>query len=141
MRHLLLLLALGLPIGVASAQTLGEITGEVKDPSGAIAPGASVIATNTATNLSRTTLTNEAGICSFPALIPRTYQLRVEAPGFQPMVRSDIELQVQQTARVDFTLAIGQATQTIEVSGAAQLLTTEAGRLILAQKLQCSSNG
>src|SRR5215471_14269201 len=125
MRHPLLLLALGLPIGVASAQTLGEITGEVKDPSGAIAPGASVIATNTATNLSRTTLTNEAGIYSFPALIPGTYRLPVEAPGFQPMVRSDIELQVQQTARVDFTRAMGQASQTIEVSGAAQLLTTE----------------
>ena len=50
MRHLLLLLGLGLPIGVASGQTLGEITGEVKDQSGAIAPNASITAINTATS-------------------------------------------------------------------------------------------
>src|SRR5712691_5924087 len=125
MRQLLLVLGLCLTIGVASAQTFGEITGEVKDQSGAVAPNASVTATNTATNASRTTRSNEAGIYSFPALLPGPYQVKVEAPGFQLVVRSNIELQVQQTARVDFTLTVGQATQTIEVSGSAQLLTTE----------------
>src|SRR5713101_7152482 len=125
MRQILILLGLCLPVGVASAQTFGEITGEVKDQSGAVAPNASVTATNTATNASRNTRSNEAGIYSFPDLVPGPYQVKVEAPGFQPMVRSNIELQVQQTARIDFTLTVGQATQTIEVSGAVQLLTTE----------------
>src|SRR5712691_5109822 len=125
MRQLLLVFGLRLPIGVASAQTFGEITGEVKDQSGAIAPGVSITATNTATNAVRGTRTNEAGIYSFPAMTPGTYQLKVEAAGFQPMVRSNVELQVQQTARIDFTLVVGQASQTIEVSSAAALLTTE----------------
>ena len=49
---------------------------------------------------SRTTRTNEAGIYSFPAMVPGPYQVKVEAPGFQSTVRSNIELQVQQTARV-----------------------------------------
>src|SRR5712692_2468989 len=125
MRHLVMVMGLCLPIGVASAQTSGEITGEVKDQSGAVAPNAAVTVTNTATNAARSTTTNGAGIYGFPSLVPGTYQVKVEAPGFQPMVRTNIELQVQQTARVDFTLTIGQASQTIEVSGAGQLLTTE----------------
>src|SRR5947208_10321814 len=125
MRQLLLVLGLCLPIGVASAQTFGEITGEVKDQSGAIAPNVSITATNTATNASRTTRTNDAGIYSFPALSPGNYQLKVEAPGFQPMVRNNVELQIQQTARIDFSLVVGQALQTFEVTSAAVLLTTE----------------
>src|SRR6266436_6708832 len=136
MRQILILLGLCLPIGVASAQTFGEITGEVKDQSGAVAPNASVTATNTATNAARTTRSNEAGIYSFPALLPGPYQVKVEAPGFQPMVRSNIELQVQQTARIDFTLAVGQITQTVEVSGTAALLTTESATVgtVIEQK-------
>ena len=87
MHQLFVLLGLCLPIGVASAQTFGEITGEVKDQSGAVAPGVSVTAANTATNMSRTTRTNEVGIYSFPSLLPGTWQIKVEAPGFEPMVR------------------------------------------------------
>jgi hypothetical protein len=136
MHHLFVLLGLCLPIGVASAQTFGEITGEVKDQSGAIAPNVPVTAANTATNASRATRTNEAGIYSFPSLLPGTYQVKVEAPGFEPMVRSNVELQVQQTARVDFTLTVGQATQSIEVSGSGQLLTTESATVgtVIEQK-------
>ena len=70
MRQLLLALVLCLSAGVVSAQTFGEITGEVKDQSGAIVPGAPVTATNTAANALRSTVTNEAGIYSFPALVP-----------------------------------------------------------------------
>src|ERR1700724_507771 len=125
MRQLFLLPVLSLLISAASAQTFGEITGEVKAPSGAVAPNASATATHVATNAARTTRTNEAGIYSFPALIPGTYQVRVEAAGFQLAVCSNIDLQVQQTARIDFTLTVGQATQTVEVSAAAQALTTE----------------
>src|SRR5713226_1180436 len=129
MRQLWIVLGLCMTIGIASAQTFGEITGEVKDQSGAVAPNAPITAINTATNASRSTRTNEQGIYSIPALNPGTYQVKVEAPGFQPMVRNDIELQVQQTARIDFTLVVGQITQTVEVSGTAQLLTTESATI------------
>src|SRR5713101_8036296 len=128
MRQLFVFLGLCLSIGVASAQTFGEITGEVKDQSGAVAPNAAVTATNTDTNASRTTRSNEAGIYSIPALVPGPYQVKVEAPGFQPMVRG-IELQVQQTARIAFTLMVGQASQSIEVSSTALMLTTESATI------------
>ncbi|HLK49161.1 MAG TPA: carboxypeptidase-like regulatory domain-containing protein [Bryobacteraceae bacterium] len=125
MRHWVLLIVLGLPFGMASAQTFGEITGEVHDQSGAAAPNAVVTVTNTATSASRSTTTNDAGIYNFPSLVPGAYQVRVELQGFQPVLRTGIELEVQQTARVDFTLKVGQATQAIEVAGAGVLLATE----------------
>ena len=106
-------------------QTLGEIAGEVKDSSGAVVPGASVTATNVATNVSRAVVTNDAGIYAFPALVPGTYRVRVEMRGFKPVTRSDIALQVQQTARIDFTLEVGQLSEAIEVTGATALMTTE----------------
>ena len=110
---------------IAFAQTGGEITGEVTDQSGAVAPNVSVTATNTATNVARSTTTNTSGVYSFPDLAPGNYQVKVAAAGFDTVVKTNIELQVQQTARVDFTLAVGQATQTVEVSATGELLTTE----------------
>jgi hypothetical protein len=126
MRRLLLLAGL-LCAGFhsAAAQTVGEITGEVKDQSGAAAPNASVTAINTATNVARATTTNSVGVYSIPGLTPGIYQVKAAAAGFQTLVRSNIELQVQQTARVDFVLEVGQSTQTIEVAASAALLSTE----------------
>src|SRR5215469_16941817 len=120
-----LLAGMFLAMRLVSAQTLGEITGEVKDQSGAVAPNATVTVTNTGTNATRSTATNQVGIYSFPSLVPGNYEIRVELQGFQPVVRTGIELEVQQTARVDFTLTVGQATQSIEVAGAGVILATE----------------
>jgi hypothetical protein len=110
---------------LVSAQTAAAITGEVTDQSGAAAPTATVTATNTATGVARTTSTNNSGVYSFPDLAPGTYQVKVAAPGFETMVKTNIELQVQQTARIDFSLNVGQASQTVEVRANAQLLSTE----------------
>src|SRR4051812_17825366 len=107
------------------AQTLGGIVGEVKDASGAMMTAAKVTATNVETNVARETVTNASGLFTFPSLVPGVYSIRVEAPGFQAMQRNNVEIQVQQTARVDFTLAIGQASQTIEVSATAAQLNTD----------------
>src|SRR5271163_959887 len=123
-----LLLAAGLLFAVSSlgsAQTAAEITGVVTDQSGAAAPSATVTVTNTATNVERVTSTNSSGIYTFPELAPGTYSLKVTAPGFETMIKTNIEVQVQQTARIDFTLAVGQGTQTVEVRANGQLLSTE----------------
>src|SRR5580704_8504122 len=135
MRQVMLILGLCLPLSVAWAQTFGAITGEVKDASGAAAPNASVTATNVATNVSRSTTTNDSGVYSFPDLIPATYQVKVSDPGFQTTT-STVEIQVQQTARVDVTLTVGQSTQTVEVSAAAAALTTESATVgtVIAEK-------
>ncbi|MBZ5583749.1 MAG: TonB-dependent receptor [Acidobacteriia bacterium] len=114
-----------LSFGTALAQTGGAITGEVKDQSGALVPNANITVTNTATNVARTTRSNEAGIYSFPNLIPGPYQVKAEASGFQTAVTRNIEIQVQQTARVDFALTVGQSTQSVEVAANAVLLATE----------------
>src|SRR6266498_376168 len=66
----------------AGAQTLGEITGEVRDAQGAVIPGAEVIATNIATNVARNTMSNDAGVYAFPALPPGAYTVRVSKTGF-----------------------------------------------------------
>ena len=103
----------------------GEITGTVKDSSGAVMPGASVLLTNAATGAKRTVASNAAGVYGFPALPPGTYTVTVEHVGFQKHTRSDIQLQVQQSARLDFALVIGQVAETVEVTGGAPLLATE----------------
>src|ERR1700716_3915620 len=88
------------------AQALGTITGEVKDSTGAVVPGATVTVTNKATNATRTTSSNAVGLYDFPALQPGTYTVKTELDGFKTAT-TDLELQVQQTARVDFKLELG----------------------------------
>ena len=78
------------------AQTLGTITGEVKDSTGAVIPGATVTVVNKATNATRTTQSNEVGLFDFPALPPGTYTVKTELDGFKTATR-DVVLQVQQT--------------------------------------------
>jgi Carboxypeptidase regulatory-like domain/TonB-dependent Receptor Plug Domain len=136
MRQLVLWFGVAAMATTLGAQTFGEITGEVKDQTGAVATNVPVTATNAATNVARNTVTNDAGLYSFPGLNPGTYSVKVEAPGFQTSVRSNVELQVQQTARVDFALVVGQTSQSVEVSGAAQILTTETATVgtVIGQK-------
>ena len=119
-----LLLALA-SAALVPGQTLGEITGEVRDPSGSVVVGAEVTVTNNATAAARSVVTNSAGLYSFPSLQPGVYTVKVTMPGFQALTRPDIELQVQQTARIDFTLRLGQVSEVVEVVGGAPLLTTE----------------
>ncbi len=106
------------------AQTLGTITGEVKDTSGAVVPGASVTVTNVGTNAARETQSNEAGAYSFPALPPGPYSVKAELQGFQTFERK-VELHVEQTLRVDVTLSVGTLSETAQVTGVAPLITTE----------------
>ena len=111
--------------GELRAQTLGEITGVVSDSTGAVIVGAKVTATNTGTNAARTAVTNDAGVYSFPAMQPGSYTLKVEMAGFKSFTETGIQLQVQQTARIDVAMEVGEVTQTIEVTGGGALLTTE----------------
>jgi len=110
---------------IVSSQTLGTFTGEVKDSTGAAVGAATVTVRNTGTNGIRTVTTNDEGIYNIPALVPGIYEVKAEKTGFKVAVRTNVELQVQQTARVDFGLEVGQVSETVEVSASAQLLTTE----------------
>jgi hypothetical protein len=106
------------------AQTFGEITGHISDPSGAAVAGAEVSLTNIATNAVRMAESTASGDYTFPAVPPGLYKVKVEQVGFKT-VSSDVRVQVQQTVRLDFTLEIGQVNETIEVLASAQMLQSE----------------
>jgi hypothetical protein len=110
---------------VVWAQTQGQITGVVTDPSGAVVAGATVTVTNPQTNFTRQVVTNTAGNYVFPSLQPGVYNVKAEMQGFQTEIRNGVELQVEQVARLDFQLRVGAIAETVEVTGGAPLLTTE----------------
>src|SRR5579862_9128047 len=105
-------------------QTLGEISGTVVDPSGAGVPNSAVTLTNTSTNASRTEQTNEQGLYTFPSVPPGIYNVKVEHPGFKTTT-SNVEVQVQQSVRLNLTLQVGQVSESVEVSATAALLQAE----------------
>src|SRR5579864_1637740 len=105
-------------------QTLGDISGTVADPSGAGVPNSVVTLTNTATNAVRTTNSSDQGLYTFTSVPPGTYTVKVEHPGFKTTT-SNVEVQVQQSVRLDLTLQVGQVSESVEVSASAALLQAE----------------
>ncbi|MDQ6663662.1 MAG: carboxypeptidase-like regulatory domain-containing protein, partial [Acidobacteriota bacterium] len=106
-------------------QTLGEITGHVSDATEGAVAGATVTLTSTSTNAARTTTTTDAGDYSPPSVPPGGYNVRVEHRGFKAAVSNGVEVQVQQTVRLDFTLEVGQVSESVEVQAVADQLQQE----------------
>src|SRR5439155_674502 len=126
MKKLLVVAALaGFSVCCLYAQTFGEVTGRVTDPSGAVIPGASVALTNVNTNAVRNAVTAEAGAYTFTSIPPGFYRLRTELPGFKAAVSEPFEVQVQQVVRLDVVLQVGQVSETVEVAATADLLQAE----------------
>lgn len=109
--------------------TTAQITGRITDPSDAVVPGAAVTVVNVDTGIKRETKSNELGNYAVPLLLPGTYRITVRKEGFWPKTQSGIELQVNQTARVDFVLELGAVTEAVEISTAAPLLAQETSSL------------
>src|SRR4051794_9404427 len=118
-------LVLTLSILPSLAQTMGEVTGRITDPSGAAVPSADVVVTNSSTNVSRKAVSNDTGDYSFPSLPPGVYKVRIEHQGFKATETNDVQVQVQQTVRLDFTLQVGQLTQSVLVEASAAQLQAE----------------
>ena len=112
----------GLPL---AAQTPGEVTGRVSDPSGAGVPGANLTLTNTSTNAIRQTMSGDDGFYNFPSVPPGAYNVRTEHSGFKSATANNVEVQVQQSVRLDLTLEVGQITESVQVEAAADLLQSE----------------
>lgn len=109
----------------AFGQTFGQISGLIRDTSGSVVAGATITVLNPQTNFQRAATSNSDGNYNVPDLPPGVYNVRAEAQGFQIEVRNSIELQVQQTARVDFSLNVGAVNESIEVQASTPLLDTE----------------
>jgi len=116
---------------LASAQsTFGSFVGTVRDPSGAVIGGAMVQITNKGTSNQRTASTDETGSFNVVNLDPGTYEIVVQAAGFQSSVHSNLVLTARETVRVDATLGLGTQTEAITVNTAAEpVLTTEVSSL------------
>ena len=117
-----LFLCLGLPL---LGQTLGDISGQVTDPSGAGVPNSAVTLTNTATNAVRTAESSGDGLYTFNSVPPGVYNIKVEHPGFRTVSSTNVQVQVQQSLRLDLTLQVGQVSETVEVTAQAALLQSE----------------
>ncbi|MBM3782711.1 MAG: hypothetical protein FJW30_00040 [Acidobacteria bacterium] len=123
-QSLTLILALASPF--AAAQTItGAFTGTLSDQSGAVIPSAKVTATNTGTNLTYTAQSNEAGVYNLLFLPVGSYNVAAEAKGFKKGTTGPFALQVNQVARVDFKLEVGDIAQSVEITTAAPVLQTE----------------
>jgi hypothetical protein len=119
-----------LPSQILAQSTFGSIVGTVKDSSGALVPGASVRLTNTGTAAERIFTTDQHGDYSFLNLNPGKYQVTVTASGFESTDFSDLDLQSRETKRVDATLKLGAASETVMVQGSsAGVITTEVSNL------------
>ena len=115
----------------AKAQTFsgGQITGVIKDSSGAVLPGVTVTATNTGINLARTMISNESGLYTIPALPIGTYEVSAELPGFQKQVHGNVTLQVGDNLRIDFNLVVGQVTDSVMVTSEVPTIQSETAAL------------
>src|SRR6266849_3769411 len=112
--------------GIAAAQTpSATLVGRVTDPSHAGVRGATIQVRNVNTNESRTVQSQADGEYTLSNLPPGTYEVIVDKAGFRRLHESNLELQVEQTARLDAQLLIGTTSETVEVKADVPLLNTE----------------
>ncbi|HYO80186.1 MAG TPA: TonB-dependent receptor, partial [Bryobacteraceae bacterium] len=110
----------------ASSQVLyGSIVGSVADPAGALVPQARIVLTNTQTGQTRTTTTSEGGTYTLASLIPGTYALELQASGFRPERRTNIEVTINVVTRVDFNLQLSQVGESVRVEASVAALQTD----------------
>ncbi len=135
LRLLVMLMSAGLliPLALYGQTVTATLTGTITDQSGAVIPGVTVKAQNQGTQLEYSAQTNETGVYKIPFIPIGTYVVSAELTGFKKAVTNPIRLEVNQTARVDLKLEIGQLSDTVSVTGVSPILqseTTEVGAVI-----------
>jgi len=111
--------------GALAQSDLGKISGFVKDPSGATVPNAKVSVRGSNGGVERQTTTNESGYYVITNVPPGLYAMTVEAQGFQKFESTNNKLDPAADLVIDASLAVGAASQTVEVTGSAMQLQTE----------------
>ncbi len=97
--------------------TKASLSGEVTDPTGAAITGASVVVTNSLTQVARTSMTDRTGRYIVDNLDPGSYTVEAEAPGFIHRQLSGVALNPAQQSQMDLTLAVGSLSQTVVIQG------------------------
>jgi len=109
-------------------ETTGGLQGVIKDPSGAVVPGAKVVVTGTTLVGSKEIVTDGSGYYRFANLPPGTYTLTVTAKGFSTVKRENLSLEVGHLPSVDISLEVGTASTVVEVTSAAPQIDTTTSR-------------
>lgn len=131
MKLISLLLAM-VPVWAQIGAT-AQVSGSVRDNTGAVLVGATVVVRNVETGSVLSTTSDEAGSYVFPNLAPGRWEIRAEHPGFKPLVRQ-VELKVGQKVVLDLTLNVGEITDVVEVRGETPLV--EATRIEQSQIIE-----
>ena len=116
--------------GALNAQDArGRIAGRVQDPSGAPVPRAKVEATQNETRVRTLATTNESGAYEILYLAPGSYTLTVTAQGFESIKQTGVEVRMADRLRQDFSLVMGQVTESVQVSARVSLVDTSSASL------------
>ena len=130
MRKFFLMAAIFSLVAVLHVQTFAQgnatLTGTVTDPTGATVPGATVTATNIATNVADTSQTSGAGLYRIPSLPVGVYKLSIQATGFKSANVENIVLTVGQIVTQDIKLEVGTPTESVTVVAGGEQLTQPA---------------
>ena len=110
--------------GLVWAQGTAQISGTVRDQSGAVLPGVEITATQTETGIARNTISNETGSYVLPNLSLGPYRLEAGLPGFRTFVQTGIVLQVNSSPAINPVLEVGQVTEQVEVQANALQVET-----------------
>ncbi len=122
---LILAILIGLPTLAFAQAVTGTISGIVKDPNGAVVPGARIVVRNAGTNKEFPSVSDGSGYYRFPNLVSGSYVVEVEAKGFRKATTSPQRLSTGDALRVDVTLEIGQVNETVVVEETATQVNTE----------------
>jgi hypothetical protein len=134
-----LLLLCSVPRPAAGQAVTGTILGTVTDATGSVVPGATVTATNVGTGLTRTAVTDAAGEYTFPSMPTGNYSVTAELSGFRTTMLSNIHLGVDQRARIDVRLELGEMTESITIEATTPLVQTsssELGTTVVEEQIQ-----
>jgi len=111
-------------LAICRADELAAVTGLVTDPNGRSVPGVTIIISNLATNVASRTVTNDQGIYRVPSLQPGIYRMTLDKDGFKSIVKSGVELHIQDVASINFELQIGSVNETVTVEAGASMINT-----------------
>src|SRR5438067_3165440 len=119
----------------AQVTSRGTVTGTVTDPTGALVANATVILTEPATDVSRRTTTNTAGIYRFDAVDLGTYVVEVQAPGFRTLRKSGLEVQAARQLEVDFAVNVGGGSEIVNVEASAAEVSLQTSEQVRSEHI------